>query len=59
MSKITFVVAVGDPFNGLTLYGPFKSEDQALDWAEQTGEDREFTVVRVEAPLAVQHEATA
>jgi len=28
-----FVVAKGDPFNGMELYGPFSNGDEAGDWA--------------------------
>lgn len=30
----TFVVAAGDPFEGLTLYGPFPSLEAAENWAD-------------------------
>lgn len=29
-----YVVVTGDPFDGLTIFGPFKNNDDAIDWAE-------------------------
>lgn len=44
------VVAVGDAFNGLTLYGPFESELAALDWADANLTVEDFHIVTVQAP---------
>jgi hypothetical protein len=33
------VVAVGNPFDGITLFGPFQDETEALEWAEGTSGD--------------------
>ncbi len=30
----TSVVAVGNPFDGIVLYGPFKTADEANGWAD-------------------------
>ena len=32
--KSAHVVAFGDPFNGITLHGPFASSEDAMGWAE-------------------------
>jgi len=37
-----FVVATGDPFNGVQLWGPFQSSDEALEWAEEGGVDNDY-----------------
>ena len=29
-----YVVATGSPFDGLTVYGPFASNDEAAEWAK-------------------------
>jgi len=29
-----YVVATGSPFDGLTVYGPFASNDEAVEWAK-------------------------
>ena len=29
-----YVVATGSPFDGLSVYGPFASNDEAVKWAE-------------------------
>jgi hypothetical protein len=43
-----WTVAIGDPFNGLTLYGVFADYDEALTYAEDHGEDNEWWVVRIQ-----------
>jgi hypothetical protein len=48
--SIQHVVCQGDPFNGLTLYGPFSDYDSALNWAEDNGEDTEWWIVRLQQP---------
>jgi hypothetical protein len=46
-----WIVAIGDPFNGLTLFGPFGDYDGALTWAEDnTMSDTEWFTVRVQDP---------
>lgn len=44
-----FVVASGNPFDGLQLYGPFWSEDDATEWVE-SGDYEPWDVVRLEPP---------
>jgi hypothetical protein len=34
MSKIKFIVAYGNPFNGLLLYGPFEDSGDAVDFVQ-------------------------
>ena len=49
------VVVVGDPFDGMSIYGPFPTGDEANDWAQCNGktdlEDVDWWVVRLESPL--------
>ena len=44
-----YVVAVGDPFNGITLYGPFDGREAAFEWAEETF-PASYSLVRLNAP---------
>lgn len=30
-----FCVIIGDPIDGITVYGPFLSGEDAVEWAEQ------------------------
>jgi hypothetical protein len=41
-----FVVASGNPFDGLRLFGPFWSHQQACEWTEHMDED--WWIVKVE-----------
>lgn len=41
-----YVIAVGDAFNGVTLYGPFPSYCDALRWAEDRW-PHNFRIVQV------------
>lgn len=34
-----YVVCVGNPFDGMALYGPFPDAEAATDWAERGGDD--------------------
>jgi hypothetical protein len=43
-----FLVAVGNPFDGIALYGPFPDHDGAVQWAE--GRHDSWYVTVVEAP---------
>lgn len=45
-----YVVAKGDPFDGVTLYGPFKDYDSALEWAECNDREGEWWVVGINNP---------
>ena len=33
--KTKQIVAIGNPYNGFTYYGPFNNHNQALTWAEK------------------------
>jgi hypothetical protein len=39
-----FMVAFGDPFNGLTLHGPFQSAEDALEYANTEAKGAPFWV---------------
>jgi hypothetical protein len=50
-----YIVVIGDPFNGLTCYGPFESDcDDALKFAERECGDREegFQIIQLHQPEA-------
>lgn len=44
---MTYIVVTGNPFSGLTLYGPFASFDAADEWAQTNCNDTEWTIVEV------------
>ena len=44
-----WIVAIGDAFDGITLYGPFDECEDATEWADNHTEDREWTVVQINA----------
>lgn len=44
-----WVIAVGNPFDGLTLYGPYESAEIASETAEQQFSGEEWWVVELEA----------
>ena len=31
-----FIVIIGNVIDGITIYGPFKNHDSALEWAENS-----------------------
>ncbi len=37
----SYVVAVGHAFDGINLFGPFESLEEALDWRSNTGLDED------------------
>lgn len=41
------VAAIGNPFEGLELYGPFKDHDKAIDWCDKLDYE-EWYIVHVE-----------
>jgi hypothetical protein len=45
-----YVVAVGNAFDGLTLYGPFNDEGEALRFAEDEISAAEWNVVLLNEP---------
>lgn len=42
------IVIIGNVANGLTFYGPFESNETAMDWAEKNFPD--WLIARVEDP---------
>ena len=46
MATKLFIVALGNSFDGISLYGTFKDFESAEEWAEQTGE--EWNIVPVQ-----------
>lgn len=45
-----FVVVIGNPFDGLSIHGPFDSHDDARQWAEDEGDSESWWVKEVEKP---------
>jgi hypothetical protein len=46
-----YIIAEGNPFDGITIYGPFTTTDDAMTFAElHAGDDIRWEVVRVQAP---------
>jgi hypothetical protein len=41
------VVAVGNPFDGMRLYGPFSDANDANDWASETWKHEEWHVMEL------------
>ena len=40
-----FIVAVGDAFDGISFYGPFDYDDDAISWAVKSNITDTWTVV--------------
>jgi hypothetical protein len=51
------IVAVGNSFDGLTLYGPFKSVEEANEWADTLRSSEEWTVVPVHQAVTTHPDA--
>lgn len=45
-----FVVALGDPFEGIKLFGPFDTAEDAENWAETEVKDESWSLVEVQEP---------
>lgn len=45
------VVAVGNAFDGLALWGPFEDKDAASEWADNECRHEEWVLAPVEAPV--------
>lgn len=54
--KPKYVVSMGDPFNGLTLHGPFEDANTAGEWAGENYKNETWTVVQVREPLPTSDE---
>lgn len=51
---MNYVVAIGSPFNGVELHGPFDDFYTALDWAEDKAwgiEDTHWEIVPVRSAV--------
>jgi len=46
-----YAVSFGDPFDGITLYGPFKDADDAGNWAAKNDNGEDWHVVRIYEPI--------
>lgn len=47
--KYAWIVILGNVSDGLTLIGPFRTHEFAMDWAEINKED--YTVAKLEEPF--------
>ena len=47
------VVAFGNPFDGVTLYGPFPTWDDAADFGEAESDQSDWFVVSLESPKSM------
>lgn len=45
--KISYVLAIGDPFDGIDLYGPFDDPEDADTWAQDHGDGQAWTIVKL------------
>ena len=45
-----FCVLQGNPVDGLTITGPFETQDAALAWVEDNDADTEWWVAQMEVP---------
>lgn len=43
------VVLVGNPVNGLEVFGPFATPDEAVDWASSNSDDQDWWVAPLQA----------
>ena len=46
------VVILGDIVSGISIIGPFKTGDAAIDWANDNAGDEDWRVVPLESPEA-------
>ncbi len=44
------VVVVGDPINGITIYGPFKDAEDAISWAQSEVTKEPWWTAALETP---------
>ena len=44
------VIATGNPFDGVTLYGPFDDAEHAMLWADANVRDEGWRVVKIREP---------
>lgn len=46
-----YMVAIGDPFNGISFYGPFQYMDEANDWVTDIDPSEDWWIVELSHPL--------
>lgn len=44
-----YVVVSGNPFDGLTIYGPFPYVEDAIEWADSDLRDEPWWIVKVQS----------
>jgi hypothetical protein len=44
-----FAVALGNAFDGITLYGPFEDHEEAIEWASENDGGKPWEVVTLES----------
>lgn len=46
----SWIVSMGTPFDGLTLYGPFDNSQQAIEWASENDNGEPWEVAEINRP---------
>jgi hypothetical protein len=54
--KEHYDIAVGNPFDGMTVYGPFEESTHASQWALMNAPHDQWSIVPVESPEDGEHE---
>ena len=49
-----FCVITGDPIGGITIYGPFKTSADAIEWAEQFKSDTSWWVTELHSDITTE-----
>lgn len=52
------IIVRGDPINGLSFFGPFKTGDDATDFADQHIDDTDWWIARLEAQSSLEADAS-
>lgn len=45
-----YMVAIGNPFDGITFYGPFQYMDEANDWVTDISPGEDWWLVEIRHP---------
>lgn len=51
VQKIEYAVAIGDAFQGYTMYGPFEDGNEATEWAAINDSGESWTIVELHEPI--------
>jgi len=50
MNAFAFVIALGNPFDGISLTGPFWSHNEALNYADSEFMGYDWTILSLDPP---------